>query len=174
MTGDILLGVVTGAHGLSGEVRVKTFTEAPERLCAYGTLHTPQGRTLEIAAARPVKPDTAVVRFNGIDDRAAAEQLANAELLVARTSLPAPAHDEFYHVDLIGLCAQDAEGRVIGEVRAVHNFGAGDVVELDRVDGGTLLLPFTRKFVPVVDLAGKHVIVAVPEDDKALDRRGAE
>ena len=174
MAADVLLGVVSGVQGLKGEVRVKTFTEAPDRLADYGTLHTPEGRHLEIAGLRTSKDDGAIVRFKGIDDRDAAERLVNAKLLVARAALPATTADEFYHADLVGLRAQDAEGRVLGEIRAVHNFGAGDVIEIERLGGGTLLLPFTGDFVPAIDMANGCVTVAEPDDTEALEQRGIE
>jgi 16S rRNA processing protein RimM len=174
MPADILLGVVTGVQGLKGEVRVKTFTHAPDRLGDYGRLHTPEGRTLEIASLRATRADGAVVRFKGIEDREAAERLVNAKLLVERAALPATPAEEFYHADLVGLRAQDSEGRVIGEIRAIHNFGAGDVVELERLGGGTLLLPFNRDFVPKVDLANKCITITEPEDAEAREQRGVE
>ena len=174
ITGDILLGVVIGAQGLRGEVKVKTFTETPERLSVYGPLRTEDGRALEVASVRAVKSGSAVVQFKGIEDRSAAESLANAKLLVARAVLLATAKDEFYHADLIGLRAQDPEGRVIGAVDAIHNFGAGDVIELSRTEGGTLLLPFTRETVPSIDLEGKFVVIAEPKDIEAEAKRGVE
>jgi 16S rRNA processing protein RimM len=173
MPEDILLGVVTGVQGLKGEVRVKTFTQSPDRLAGYGVLHTPEGRSLEIISLRVIK-GAAVVRFKGVEDRNAAEGLVNVRLLVGRAALPATDGEEFYHADLIGMRAQDNEGRVIGEIRAIHNFGAGDVVELERLGGGTLLLPFTKEFVPKIDLANKSITIAEPEDPEALDQRGVE
>jgi 16S rRNA processing protein RimM len=174
MTGDIFLGVVLGAHGLGGEVRVKTFTESPERLCAYGPLHTPEGRVLEIATARAAKSDVAIVRFKGIDGRSSAEALANVKLLVGREALPAVESEEFYHADLIGMRVLDREDRVIGEIRAIHNHGAGDVIEILRGDGGTLLLPFAKEFVPEINLADRTVVVSEPVDVEAEDERGVE
>jgi 16S rRNA processing protein RimM len=174
MTGEILLGVVTGAQGLKGELRVKTFAHAPERLSAYGPLHTPDGRVLEIVAARAANSGVAIVRFKGIDDRVAAEALAGNKLFVSRNALPETGHDEFYHADLVGLRAQDNEGRILGEIRAIHNFGAGDVIEIERGDGGTLMLPFTRDFVPGIHLADKYVVVAEPPDAEAEEQRGVE
>lgn len=172
--GDIVLGVVIGAQGLRGEVKVKTLTETPERLSVYGPLRTEDGRTLEIAAVRVVKAGLAIVQFKGIDDRSTAESLASAKLLVGRAALPATEKDEFYQADLVGLRALDAEGRVIGAVSAIHNFGAGDVIELSRTEGGTLLLPFTRETVPTIDLAEKFVVVAEPKDLQAEEQRGVE
>ena len=169
-----MLGVVTGVQGLKGDVRVKTFTEAPEKLGEYGTLRTPDGRRLEVASLRASRRDGAVVRFKGVDDRQSAECLVDAKLLVERTALPQTAPEEFYHADLIGLRVQDSEGRQIGEIRAIHNFGAGDVIELERLGGGTLLLPFTHDFVPKIDFANGCVTVSEPEDVEAREQRGVE
>jgi 16S rRNA processing protein RimM len=174
MTGDILLGVIVGAQGLSGDVRVKTFTEAPERLADYGPLRTAEGRVFEIVATKMLKAGTIVVRFKGVDDRSAAEALASTKLFVSRDALPATNPDEFYHSDLIGLRAQDHEGRVLGEIRAIHNFGAGDVIEIERGDESTLLLPFTKEFVPQVNLGDKYVVVSEPVDVEAEEERGVE
>ena len=174
MTGDILLGVVVGAQGLGGEVRVKSFAETPERLADYGPLRTAEGRVLEISAIKMLKADTIVVRFKGINDRSAAEALASARLFVSRSVLPATEPDEFYHADLIGLRAQDHEGRVLGEVHAIHNYGAGDVIEIQRGDKSTLLLPFSKEFVPQIDLANGIVTVSEPIDIEAEEERGVE
>lgn len=174
MPANILVGIVTGVQGVRGEVRVKTFTETPERIADYRVLHTPEGRTLEIASLRVGKPGGAVIRFKGIDDRDAAKELVRAKLLVERAALPATDADEFYHADLIGLRAQDGEGRLIGTVRAIHNFGAGDVIELERFGGGTLLLPFTHDFVPAVDVANGCITVTEPDDPEAREQRGIE
>jgi 16S rRNA processing protein RimM len=174
MTDDILLAVVIGAQGLGGEVRVKAFTEIPERLAAYGPLRTAEGRVLDVAATRIVKTDVVAVRFKGVDNRSAAEALAGTKLFVSRDTLPATEPDEFYHADLIGLRAQDYEGRVLGEIRAIHNFGAGDVIEIQRDDKSTLLLPFTREFVPQIHLGDKYVVVSEPVDVEAEEERGVE
>ncbi|HUO92584.1 MAG TPA: ribosome maturation factor RimM [Rhizomicrobium sp.] len=164
MSRDILLGVVMGAQGLKGEVKVKTFTESPESLGAYGALHAKDGREFVVRAARNAKADIAVVRFDGVNDRNAAETLKGLELFVARDALPPPEDEEFYHADLVGLAAHDAEGRVLGTISAIHNFGAGDVVAIRRADGGDMFLPFTRAVVPTIDLSHGFVVVAVPED----------
>ena len=164
MSRDILLGVVIGAQGLKGEVKVKTFTESPERLGAYGALHAKDGRTFVVHTARANRADIAVVRFDGVGDRTAAEKLKGLELFVARDALPPPDDEEFYHADLIGLAAHDAEGRVLGIVNAIHNFGAGDVIDIRRADGGDMILPFSRAVVPAVDVKAGFIVVAVPED----------
>ena len=103
-----------------------------------------------------------MISFPGVASREAAEALKGTELFIARDALPRPGEDEFYHADLIGLEAQDGEGRVLGKVAALHNYGAGDVVEITRADGDSVLLAFTRETVPVIDIPGGRIIVAVP------------
>lgn len=164
MTSDVLLAAVIGAQGLKGEVKAKVFTETPEALPRYGVLHDASGRTYEITAFRLVKPGEAVIAFGGVHDRNAAEALKGAQLFVRRDALPAAAADEFYHADLIGLDAFDSEGRLAGKVAAIHNFGAGDVIEITRADGDSVMLAFTKETVPLIDVAGGRVEIAVPED----------
>ena len=161
----ILLGRIAGAHGIRGEVLIKTFTERPEDIAAYGPLDDGGGRTFTIEAVR-VTGKGVVARLAGIRDRNAAEALKGAPLYVDRGRLPAPAEGEFYHADLIGLAAVDAEGRPTGEVVGVHNHGAGDILEVRLTETGkTELIAFTDTFVPEVDLATRRVVVR-------LDLRG--
>ncbi|HEX3654087.1 MAG TPA: ribosome maturation factor RimM [Rhizomicrobium sp.] len=175
MPGDVLLGVVVGAQGLKGEVKVKTFTETPEKLGAYGPLHTRDGRTFLLAGARTAAKDAAIARFEGVGDREAAEALKGVELYVPRSALPQSEAHEFYHADLIGLRAEDTEGRAIGKVIAIHNFGAGDVIEIEHEDGqGTVLMPFTREIVPTIDIAENRIVVAAPEEVEAETRGSVE
>lgn len=171
MARDILLGAIIGAQGLKGEVKVKTFTETPENLGAYGMLHSADGRRFKVVSSRAIKNDTAIVRFESISDRTEAEALKNVELFIHREQLPDTEAEEYYHADLIGLSAEDEQGRVIGKVRSIHNFGAGDVIEIARADGSDVLLPFTKEFVPVVDVEARRIVVAVPEEDEA-ERHG--
>jgi 16S rRNA processing protein RimM len=166
---DVLLAAVIGAQGLKGEVKVKTFTMAPDGLARYGVLHDARGRTFEITAFRVGKPGEAVMSFQGIADRNAAEALKGTELFVRRAMLPEPAEDEFYHADLVGLEGFDCEGRLVGKVAALHNFGAGDVLELACSDGGSLFIAFTRENVPLIDVTGGRIEIAVPEDDEGND-----
>jgi 16S rRNA processing protein RimM len=164
---DVLLAAVIGAQGLRGEVKVKTFTETPDALASvYAVLHDKAGRRFKIAAFRPMKPGEAVIAFEGVHDRNAAEALKGTELFVARDALPETGAEEFYHADLIGLEAQDAQGRVLGKVRAIHNYGAGDVIEIALPGGGDILLAFTRETVPVIDIKAGRIEVAVPEEDE--------
>jgi len=166
---DVLLAAVTGAQGLKGEVKAKLFTAAPDALPRYGVLHTKDGRKLKITAFRPAKEGEAVIAFEGVRDRNAAEALKGTELFVDRAALPDTDEDEFYHADLIGLEVQDSEGRVLGKVSALHNFGASDVLEFVRADGDSVHLAFTKETAPVINVADGYIVVAVPEDDEDND-----
>src|ERR1041384_3272059 len=131
----------------------------------YGALETEDGaRRFEIETVRPAK-DMLVARLKGVADRNAAEALKNLRLYVARAKLPKPADGEFYYADRVGLAATTADGAAFGTVKAVHNFGAGDLLEIEPTAGGaTLLLPFTEATVPAIDLAGRRLVVAPPAD----------
>jgi 16S rRNA processing protein RimM len=163
----ILLGRVAGAHGIRGEVLIRSFTKRPEDIAAYGPLDDGGGRTFRIERVRST-PKGAVARIAGIGDRNAAETLKGAQLYVDRDRLPAPDEGEFYHADLIGLAAVDAEGRPLGEIVGVHNYGAGDLLELRLAGSGkTELVAFTEAVVPEVDLAARRVVVLLPGGKEA-------
>ena len=169
MTRDVLLAVVIAPQGLKGAVKAKLFTATPDSLMRYPVLHDGDGRRFTITAFRAGKPGEAVMSFQGIESREAAEALKGIGLYIARDMLPKTSKEEFYHADLIGLEAQDPEGRIIGKLAAIHNFGAGDVIEIARPDGDNVLLAFTRETVPLIDIEGGRVVVAVPEDDENND-----
>jgi 16S rRNA processing protein RimM len=171
---DVLLAAVIGAQGLKGEVKAKLFTAAPDALPRFGVLHTRDGRKLKITAFRPTKEGEAVIAFEDVRDRSQAEALKGTELFVDRAALPQTDEDEFYHADLIGLEVRDSEGRVLGKVSALHNFGASDVMEFTRPDGDTVHIAFTKETVPVISIAEGYIIVAVPEDDEADPHHGVE
>ncbi|MDX2258710.1 MAG: ribosome maturation factor RimM [Hyphomicrobiaceae bacterium] len=159
----VLLGVVTGAHGIRGEVTIKSFTAVAEDIAAYGPLTDGGGgRPLRLKVKR-VTTKGVVAAVAGVTDRTAAEALRGAELWVARDRLPPTEDGEFYHADLIGMAAVDKAGQPFGEVVGVENYGAGDLLEV-RLAGGrkTELVPFTLAHVPDVDVAGRRVIVAWP------------
>jgi 16S rRNA processing protein RimM len=171
---DVLLAAVIGAQGLKGEVKVKAFSETPEALARYRDFHTKDGRRFTVEAARAARPGEAVLSLAEVRDRSAAEALKGTELYIARDALPAPDEDEFYHADLIGLRAEDAEGRILGTVHAIHNFGAGDVIEIVRPNsdgsgGDNVLLAFTRDTVPAIEIAQGRIVVALPEETEARD-----
>src|SRR4051794_39918578 len=142
MTSRVCIAQIGAAHGVRGEVRLKAFTADLLGVTRYGALESEDGKQrFEIEAVRPAK-DMLVARLKGITDRDAAERLKNVRLYVAREKLPQPADDEFYHADLVGLAATKADGEVIGTVKAVHNFGAGDLLEIESAAGGaTMILP---------------------------------
>jgi 16S rRNA processing protein RimM len=174
MPADILLGAVVGAHGLDGAVKVKTFTETPDKLGAYGPVHAKDGRVLVIEAVRATASDMAVVRLEGVTDRTGAEALKGLELFVARAALPRTEAEEFYHADLVGLRVEDEAARLVGHVRGIHNFGAGDVLDIEKPDGSEALLPFTREFAPIVDVAGGRIVIAVPEERDTQEKGNVE
>jgi 16S rRNA processing protein RimM len=160
----ICLGQIGAAHGVHGEVRLRSFTSDPGAIASYGPLQTEGGRVLAIESLKPAG-DHFLARLEGVHDRDAARALANTKLYVPRERLPAPqAPDEFYHADLIGLVVLDPSGKPLGTVVAIHNFGAGDLIEIRREEGGsTEMLPFNETTVPVVDVAAGRIVVAVAE-----------
>jgi 16S rRNA processing protein RimM len=164
-TKRILLGEIVVAHGLRGEVGIKTFTADPEDIAAYGALTDKTGsRTFEISGVKMTAKGI-VARIKGVTDRTAAEALKGVGLYVARAALPDASSDdgEYYHADLVGLVAIDPEGTAIGTIVAVENFGAGDLVEIKRADtAATEFVPFTDECVPIVDIAGGRVTVIMP------------
>ncbi len=164
MADRVCVARIGAAHGLRGEGRLWAFTGDPMAVTHYGPLETEDGgRTFEIASLRPAKGHL-VARLRGVDDRNAAERLTNIKLFVPRERLPAPEADEFYHADLIGLAAVDGKGNEIGKIAAVHNFGAGDLLEIQPPAGTAILLPFTDAIVPTVDLKAGRVVVVPPEE----------
>jgi 16S rRNA processing protein RimM len=161
----VLIAQIGAAHGVRGEVRLKSFTADPMSVARYGALETEDGtRRFVIEAARPAK-EVLVVRLKGVADRNAAEALTNTRLYVSRDRLPAPDADEFYVADLVGLAAQTQDGAAFGTVKAVHNFGAGDVLEIEPATGGaTVMLPFSETVVPAVDIAARRIVVEPPAE----------
>jgi 16S rRNA processing protein RimM len=145
-----------------GEVRLKPFTQDPLSVTRYGALESEDGeRRFEIESVRPAK-DMLVARLKGVTDRNAAEALTNVRLYVAREKLPQAEAGEFYHADLVGLAAQKQNGETVGIVKAIHNFGAGDLLEIEPPDGATIMLPFNESTVPLVDVAGGKIVIEPP------------
>ncbi len=161
----LCLGVIAGAHGLRGAVRIKTFTTGPEAIAGYGPLEDAAGSRRFALRLTRVEKGAALVQIDGIEDRDAAEALKGVELFLDRAALP-PAEDEeeFYHADLVGLAAVDTDGARLGTVRALHDFGAGDLIEVLPDEGGQpRVFPFTREAVPKIDLAAGAVTIDPPE-----------
>ena len=165
MSTRLLIAQIGAAHGVRGEVRVKAFTEDPMSVVGYGPLESEDGtRRFEIEAARPAK-DVLVVRLKGVGSRDAAEALKNTRLYVSRDKLPKPADDEFYVADLVGLAAHRQSGEAFGTVKAVHNFGAGDLLEIEPAPGAdTIMLPFSEATVPAIDIAAGKIVVEPPAE----------
>ena len=148
-------------HGVRGEVKFWSYTADPWSVGDYGPLETEDGSVrLEIEALRAAK-DHLVARLKGVNDRDAAARLTNTDLFVERDRLPDPeAEDEYYPADLIGLAVVDGDGYAVGSIAAVHNFGAGDLIEIKPAQGGaTVLIPFTEAAVPVIDIAAGRIMV---------------
>ena len=161
---QICVARIGAAHGVRGAVKLWTFTEDPFAIEAYGPLVTKDGaRQFELTSAREAKGHL-VATLKGVATREDAERLNGVELYVARERLPATEQDEYYHADLIGLAAVDSANAPLGRVIAIHNFGAGDIIEIAPPQGATLLLPFTNAVVPTVDLAGGRVVIQLPDE----------
>jgi 16S rRNA processing protein RimM len=164
MAARICIARIGAAHGVRGAVKLWTFTDDPLAVKRYGPLLTKDGaRQFEVTDARQAKGHL-VATLKGIATREDAERLNGLELYVAREKLPATDADEYYHADLIGLAAVDAADQPLGRVIAIHNFGAGDIIEIAPPHGSTMLLPFTNAVVPSVDLDGGRVVIELPDE----------
>jgi len=171
----ICLGQIGAANGIKGHVRVKPFTGEPEALGDYGGLEDETGlNSFQIASLRPIKGGMLVVKFKGINDRNAAEALNGTKLYIDRDRLPdLEEDDDFYVEDLIDLEAIDPDGTSLGAIIAIHNFGAGDLLEIRPERGASKLLPFTKAAIPIISLDQKHVVVN-PAEAGLLDDDGLE
>lgn len=157
------MGRFGAAHGVRGEIRVKSFTADPLALASYEGLTDATGaRAFVLEGARAVKDDMLVVRVAGVRDRASAESLTNLDIYLPREALPPPDEEEFYVADLIGMEAVLASGEAFGRVRDVLNYGAGDILDILRADGSTTLVPFTKAAAPHVDMTARRVTVEPP------------
>lgn len=170
----IFVAQVGAAHGVRGEVKVTTFTADPMALAGYKILMRQDGSAaLTIASARPTKGGI-VARLKGVDDRNAAEALRGLKLYIHRDSLPPPEEDEFYLADLIGLTVETAAGELLGKVKTVHDFGAGDLLEIQPRTGASWWLPFTREAVPEIRITDGKIIADPPAVIEADPNEGRE
>lgn len=167
---DVLLGAVSGAHGVRGDVRLKTFTEDPAAIGDYGPVHTEDGRVFTLKVTKPVKGGMAA-KLDGVTDRDQAEALKGTRLYVSREALGEPGADDdgdeaYFHADLVDCVLVSEQNEEIGRVTAVHDFGAGDLLDVLRSDadgaGKTVLVPFTRAVCPEVDIAARRIVCAPP------------
>lgn len=167
MTERVCVGAIAGAFGVRGEVRLKSFTSQPNDIAAYAPLYTEDGsRSFTVRLTRPVTGGLGA-RLSGVETREQAEALKGVTLWADRDKLPALPDDEFYHADLIGLSVHDTGGALIGKVRAIYDHGAGDILEIHGPGcRQVLLLPFTRAFVPTVDLAAGRIVADPPDEQE--------
>ncbi len=159
-----MIGAVAGAHGVRGEVKIKSFTAEPAKIAAYGPVEDESGTRRFKVKVRGLVRGLVIARIEGVEDRNAAEALRGLRLYVERNRLPKPKRGEWYLVDLVGLAAERTDGTKLGTVKAVQNYGAGDIVEVVTADGQSLLFPFTKRVVPEVDIEGGRLVVDPPEE----------
>jgi 16S rRNA processing protein RimM len=170
----VLAGVITGVHGIKGEVKLRSFTADPQAIAAYGPLIASSGERFEIERLKPQK-DGFIAALKGVGDRNKAETLKGVELFVSRLQLPEPGTDEVYIHDLIGVKVVEKNGAAFGTIVAVPNFGAGDLLEIRRSGSEkTVLVPFAQDYVPVIDLSKGEIVIDLPESylDESEPKRG--
>jgi 16S rRNA processing protein RimM len=174
MAALICIARIGAAHGVRGAVKLWTFTEDPLAVKTYGPMVTKDGaRSFEVATAREANGHL-VATLKGVATREDAERLNGIELYIPREKLPTTDEDEYYHADLIGLAAVTSADEPLGRVIAIHNFGAGDIIEIAPPQGATMLLPFTNAVVPTVDLGGGRVVIELPSEIAGDDPAGAD
>lgn len=170
----VLLGEITSAHGVRGEIVVRSYTAEPEDIATYGPLENETGDRQYKLTVKRVTPKGLIAVVDGVADRTAAEKLRGTKLYVARDRLPALAPGEYYHADLIGLAAVAPDGEPIGSVIGIANYGAGDLLDI-RLKGTkrSELVLLDPAFVPEVDITGGRVTVVMPvfagDDDDGMD-----
>jgi len=175
----VCVGAVAGAHGVRGAVKIKSFTAAPEDVARYGPLEDESGERQFSLRLIGAGKGVLIGHLSGIADRNQAEAARGLRLYLPRAALPPTEEDEYYHADLIGLAAVLTDGTPLGAVRTVHDFGAGDTLEIDRPEGPPVMVPFTRAIVPSVDLAAGRLVVDPPpglldEPERARPKRERE
>jgi len=171
----ICVGVILGAHGVQGQVRLRSFTDDPESLFKYKPLTDETGQQVMVPHKKGVTKDGFIASFKGVTDRDQAEAMRGTRLFIARSSLPPVKRHEYYEADLVGLRALAENKKEVGLVIAVHNYGAGTFLEIQPVKGKSFMLPFTDSCVPRVDISKGHITVAIPkgwlEEEKPKTRK---
>lgn len=163
----LCVGIIVGAHGVRGELRIKSFTEDPADLASYGPVEDEAAsRKFRLTLVGEAK-GVVIARLAGVSDRNAAEALKGVKLFIARSALPELEEEEFYYSDLVGLRAEGTNGDTLGTVKGVFNFGGGDVIELVAPDGSHKMFAFTLATVPVVDVKGGRLVIDPPEETEA-------
>ncbi|HTH18356.1 MAG TPA: ribosome maturation factor RimM [Magnetospirillum sp.] len=162
MASRVCVGAIVGAHGVRGQVRVKSFTAEPADVAAYGPVESEDGASRFKLKVMGEAKGLVIAKLEGVNDRNAAEALRGVRFYVSRERLPKTDEDEFFYSDLVGLKAEAVDGSVLGTVRGVADFGAGELLDIGLAAGGSLMVPFTKAAVPVVDVAGGRVVVEPP------------
>ncbi len=165
VTSPVCLGVILGAFGVHGEVRVKSFCQIPENITAYGDVFSESGQKFHLHSVRTIK-DGIAVRIDGVQSREDAIALKNTQLFANRGDLPDLKADDFYHSDLIGLAVVGQDNTTLGHIIAVHNYGAGDILEVQpqtATKENSVLLPFSHAVVLLVDIAKGQIVIDTPD-----------
>jgi len=158
----VCVGVITGSHGVHGALRIKSFTAEPAHVAAYGKVTMGEGPNSIVLRITGQAKGAVVAKIEGVTDRDAAQALKGTKLYVPRTALPKPEEDEYYHDNLVGLDVHSLEGGMLGAIETVHNYGAGDILDIrapEGKDGSKIMLPFTREVVLEVNLKAGYVVV---------------
>lgn len=160
----VCVAAFSSAHGVSGALRLKSFTENPDDVAQFGQLESEDASKIyDIEVVSHTGKGELIVKIAGVEGRDAAELLKGERLFVSRSKLPDAGDEEFYHADLIGLTVKTVSGQTLGTVRAVYDFGAGDMLEILPKEGALIMVPFTKAIVPIVDLAKGRLVVDPPE-----------
>lgn len=170
----LCLGVITGAHGIRGAVKVKSFTQDPVELTNYGALSDTNGNQVYDLSIIGQAKGLLIVKIAGITNRNQAEDLKGTELFIQRETLPEAENGEFYHADLVGLKALDQDGDLYGIVKALFDFGAGDILEIQRYDGKSVMYPFTLAVVPDININEGFLTIIPPAEVSERDHDDLE
>ena len=173
ITHHLAVGAIAGPHGVRGQFKVKLFAETPAALEQFGALQIDDGRALKLSVKSVNSKGLVIVSAVGVTSREAAEALRGMLLSTSRANLPDLAEDELYHADLLGAAVFHEDGRYLGEVVALYNFGAGEIIEVKPASGNSVMLPFTGESVASVDIPNRRVVLAPPAgllDDGTKDQ----
>ncbi len=161
--GWVTLAVVTQPHGVSGRVKVKSFTDPEDAIKKHTTLTDPSGKEVKFRVTGTAQGQY-IIDIEGLTKREEAELWRGKQLGMTRAELPQLKKDsQYYAVDLVGLCVETKDGMAFGTVHALHNFGAGDLLELKRPNGETELFSFTDANFPVVDVSARKLVIDPPQ-----------
>ena len=161
-SGQICVGTIIGVHGVRGDLKIKAYTDNPAALGSYGPVSLGNGRVLNLRVKTVTPKGPVIVSAREVDDRNAAELLRGIDLFVNREMLPSVDEAELYHADLMGLSARTQDGQTLGTITGIHDFGAGEIVEVKPPDGATMVLPFMTEFRDEVELEAGYVVLRPP------------